>query len=101
MVLAEDGRKMSKSFGNVINPDEIVKEYGADTLRLYEMFMGPFDQAIAWSDKGRERDVTDFWNRFWNLVLESLENKKTGPQITKALHKLNEKIDRRFGRDEI
>jgi len=50
-VLAEDGRKMSKSFGNVINPDDIVKEYGTDPLRVYEMFMGPFEQAIAWSSK--------------------------------------------------
>ncbi len=49
MVLAEDGRKMSKSLGNVINPDNIIEKYGADSLRLYEMFMGPFDQAIAWS----------------------------------------------------
>jgi len=47
--MGEDGRKMSKRFGNVVNPDDIVKQFGADTLRIYEMFMGPFDQAIAWS----------------------------------------------------
>ncbi|TFG35207.1 MAG: leucine--tRNA ligase, partial [Parcubacteria group bacterium] len=93
IVLTEDGRKMSKSFGNVINPDDIVKEYGADTLKLYEMFMGPFDQAISWSDKG-VKGVYRFLERFWKLVLESLENKETGPQITRALHKLNEKIDK-------
>ena len=52
MVLAEDGRKMSKSFGNVINPDDIIKEFGADSLRLYEMFMGPFEQAISWNMQG-------------------------------------------------
>jgi Leucyl-tRNA synthetase len=51
MVLAEDNRKMSKSFGNVINPDDVVSEYGADALRLYEMFMAPFNQEIAWSTK--------------------------------------------------
>src|SRR3989339_414624 len=51
MVLASDGKKMSKSLGNVVNPDDIIKEYGADTLRLYEMFMGPFDQAVPWSTK--------------------------------------------------
>ncbi|MDE1874477.1 MAG: class I tRNA ligase family protein [Patescibacteria group bacterium] len=51
MILAEGGEKMSKSRGNVVNPDELVETYGADTLRLYEMFMGPFDQAIAWDTK--------------------------------------------------
>lgn len=52
MILAGDGEKMSKSRGNVVNPDEIVERFGADTLRVYEMFMGPFDQAIAWSIDG-------------------------------------------------
>ena len=49
LILASDGRKMSKRFGNVVNPDEIVEQFGADSLRIYEMFMGPFNQAIAWS----------------------------------------------------
>ncbi len=66
MVLAEDGRKMSKSFGNVINPDEIVKNFGADTLRMYEMFVGPFDQAISWSNQGVV-GVFRFLNRVWQL----------------------------------
>ena len=92
IVLAEDGRKMSKSFGNVINPDEIVQNYGADTLRVYEMFMGPFDQAIAWNIQG-VKGVARFLARAWKLVLESAENKKTSPQILRALHKLNKKID--------
>jgi leucyl-tRNA synthetase len=52
LILAEDGRKMSKSFGNVINPDDIVDRFGADAMRVYEMFMGPFEQAIAWSTDG-------------------------------------------------
>ncbi len=69
MVLAEDGRKMSKSFGNVINPDEIVQKYGADTLRLYEMFMGPFDQAIAWSTNGM-KGCHRFLERVWNYLPE-------------------------------
>ena len=51
MILGKGGVKMSKSIGNVINPDEIVKKFGADTLRMYEMFIGPFDQAVAWDDK--------------------------------------------------
>ncbi|MCF7905799.1 leucine--tRNA ligase [Candidatus Gracilibacteria bacterium] len=70
MVLAEDGRKMSKSFGNVINPDEIVKEHGADTLRMYEMFMGPFDQAIAW-DSGALMGMRRFLERIWKFFQET------------------------------
>ncbi len=66
MVLAEDGRKMSKSFGNIINPDEIVKKFGADTLRMYEMFMGPFEQAINWSNQGVV-GVFRFLNRVWKI----------------------------------
>ena len=92
VVLAEDGRKMSKSFGNVINPDDIVKEYGADTLRIYEMFMGPFDQTIVWSTQG-VKGVSRFLGKVWKLFSESPENKKSSPEILKALHKLNKKID--------
>lgn len=66
MVLAADGRKMSKSFGNVINPDEIVKQFGADTLRMYEMFMGPFDQTISWNTQGVV-GLSRFLNRIWQL----------------------------------
>jgi len=70
MVLAEDGRKMSKSFGNVINPDKIIAEYGADVLRVYEMFMGPFDQAIAWDTKTIQ-GVSRFLNKVRNLAVVS------------------------------
>jgi leucyl-tRNA synthetase len=92
IVLAEDGRKMSKSFDNVINPDDIVKEFGADTLRIYEMFMGPFDQAISWSVQG-VRGVYRFLERVWKLVLENKEKKESSPKVLRALHKLNKKID--------
>jgi leucyl-tRNA synthetase len=92
MVLAEDGRKMSKSFGNVINPDDIVKTYGADTLRIYEMFMGPFDQAIAWSSKG-VKGVFRFLERVWKLTLECKDNEKSSPEATREIHKLNKKIN--------
>jgi len=92
IVLAEDGRKMSKSFGNIINPDDIVKNYGADTLRVYEMFMGPFDQAIAWSTQG-VKGVFRFLNRVWKLVLDCKESKKSSLKVLKALHKLNKKIE--------
>lgn len=66
IVLGPDGRKMSKSFGNVINPDDIIKKYGADTLRLYEMFMGPFDQMNAWNEDG-VNGVYHFLQRVWGL----------------------------------
>ncbi len=79
MVLAEDGRKMSKSFGNVINPDEIVAAYGADVLRVYEMFMGPFDQAIAWDTK-TIKGVDRFLAKVRNLILK-IKNKKQKIQI--------------------
>lgn len=52
LIMAEDGRKMSKRWGNVINPDQVIEQFGADSLRLYEMFMGPFDQAVSWSNQG-------------------------------------------------
>jgi len=92
MVLAEDGRKMSKSFGNVINPDDIVKEYGADTLRIYEMFMGPFEQAISWNSKG-VKGVNRFLNRVWNLTLDCFKNEKSEQRVIKEIHKLNKKIE--------
>jgi leucyl-tRNA synthetase len=68
MILGEDGRKMSKSFGNVINPDDVIREYGADTLRLFEMFMGPLEQVKPWNTKGVE-GVHRFLNRVWRLYV--------------------------------
>jgi leucyl-tRNA synthetase len=91
IVLAEDGRKMSKSFGNVISPDDIVKKYGADALRVYEMFMGPFDQAISWSDQG-VKGVYRFLEKFWALYSEQ-RPKESSKEINSALHKLNKKIN--------
>ena len=70
MVLAEDGRKMSKSLGNVVNPDDVVKEFGADTLRMYEMFMAPFDQEIAWS-KATLKGLSRFLSRVWQIFNSS------------------------------
>ncbi|MFA6423850.1 MAG: leucine--tRNA ligase [Candidatus Magasanikbacteria bacterium] len=67
LILAEDGRKMSKRWNNVINPDDVVEEYGADAMRLYEMFMGPFDQPCAWSTKGVV-GVRRFLERAWTLA---------------------------------
>ena len=68
MILGEGNEKMSKSKGNVINPDDIIKSHGADTLRLYEMFMGPLDAAIAWSDNGLDGSRR-FLDRVWRLLV--------------------------------
>lgn len=91
IVLAEDGQKMSKSKGNVVSPDDIVKEFGADTLRIYELFMGPFDQAIAWSTDA-VRGSRKFLGRVWNLVLECADNENSGEDVLRRVHKLNQKI---------
>jgi leucyl-tRNA synthetase len=69
LIMGEDGQKMSKSRGNVVNPDAVVEEYGADSLRLYEMFMGPLEQVKPWSMKGVE-GVHRFLARVWRLVME-------------------------------
>jgi len=70
LIMGEDGRKMSKSLGNVVNPDDVVELYGADSLRLYEMFMGPLEQVKPWSMKGVE-GVYRFLARVWRLVMET------------------------------
>ncbi|MCX6719018.1 MAG: leucine--tRNA ligase [Candidatus Taylorbacteria bacterium] len=83
LIMGEDGRKMSKRFGNVINPDDIVKMFGADTLRLYEMFMGPFDQQIAWSTEsivGTRRFIEKVWR-----MKEKVDSDSTKKLIGKAL----------------
>jgi leucyl-tRNA synthetase len=69
LILGEDGQKMSKSRGNVINPDDILREYGADALRLYEMFMGPLEMVKPWSTKGVE-GVYRFLGRVWRLFVD-------------------------------
>lgn len=68
MILGSNNEKMSKSKGNVVNPDDVVLKYGADTLRLYEMFMGPLDAAIAWSENGLEGS-RKFLDRVWRLIV--------------------------------
>ncbi len=69
LILAEDGQKMSKSLGNVVNPDEVIHDYGADALRLFEMFMGPLEQTKPWSTTGVQ-GVARFLARVWRLVME-------------------------------
>jgi leucyl-tRNA synthetase len=82
MILGEDGEKMSKSRGNVINPDDVVKEYGADTLRLYEMFMGPLEKDKPWSMSAIE-GVYRFLNRSWRLCVD--DGDQDHPQDAKWL----------------
>ncbi len=69
LIMGEDGRKMSKSLGNVINPDEVVEKYGADSLRLFEMFLGPLQDSKPWSDTGIE-GVNRFLNRVWRMITD-------------------------------
>ena len=69
LILGEDGQKMSKSRGNVINPDDILVEYGADAFRLYEMFMGPLEMVKPWNTKGVE-GVYRFLGRVWRLFVD-------------------------------
>ena len=66
MIQGEDGQKMSKSRGNVINPDEVVQDYGSDSFRLYEMFMGPLDKSKPWSTKGLQ-GCYRFLQKVWRL----------------------------------
>jgi leucyl-tRNA synthetase len=93
LIMAEDGRKMSKRYGNVVNPDDIVATYGADTMRVYEMFMGPFDQAIAWNTQsmiGSRR----FIERVWRLGEKVSTTKKhvDTPVIEAVLNKTIKKV---------
>ena len=78
MILGENNEKMSKSKGNVVNPDEIVETHGADTLRLYEMFMGPLDASIAWSEKGLD-GARRFLDRVYRLYVE--DNGQLNPKV--------------------
>lgn len=95
MILAPDGQKMSKSRGNVINPDEIVTEFGADVLRLYEMFMGPYDQAVAWDLNG-VRGVRRFVEKIYHFdKWIDADAPETITLLHKTIKKLTEDIDER------
>jgi leucyl-tRNA synthetase len=96
LIMGQDGRKMSKRFGNVVNPDDVVKTFGADSLRLYEMFMGPFDQQISWNTDsivGTRR----FIERVWKLAektstLASREPASTSVDVSRVIHKTIKKV---------
>ncbi len=93
MIGGADGRKMSKRWGNVVNPDDVVKTYGADTLRVFEMFLGPFEGSLPWSTEGiigSRRFVERVW-RLGERVL-SENHKKTNEALTTVLHKTIKKV---------
>ena len=92
LILGEDGEKMSKSRGNVINPDDVIKKYGADTLRLYEMFMGPFEAVKPWSTKSIE-GCFRFAQKIYRIVEENeLVKDEPSPELEKLLHKTIKKV---------
>lgn len=97
MILGADGEKMSKSRGNVINPDIVIEKHGADALRMYEMFMGPLDRDKPWSDQGIE-GVRRFLDRVWRLYFDESQNTlvkltdQLSPSTEKLLHKTIKKV---------
>jgi len=91
MILGEGGIKMSKSKGNVINPDEVIKRYGADTMRVYEMFIGPFEQMISWDTKGI-KGVRRFLEKVWKLQYRVGQKLGDGPELEKLVHKTIKKV---------
>ena len=91
MILGTNGEKMSKSKGNVINPDDIIEEFGADTFRVYEMFMGPFDQTANWSMESI-RGCGKFLDRVWNLQDMLIEGEHFRPETEKMMHKAIKKV---------
>ena len=105
-LMGPDGKRMSKSRGNVITPDSMAETYGADALRIYEMFMAPFEQDIAWSTEGIN-GARRFVNRIWNLYAETWEQNKHSqldaetkpvddPQLERLLHKTIRKVTERI-----
>ncbi|MFW5887810.1 MAG: class I tRNA ligase family protein, partial [Bacteriovoracia bacterium] len=98
MILGEDGEKMSKSRGNVINPDDVVHKYGADTLRLYEMFMGPLEKVKPWSMqgvKGVYNFISKAYKFFGNIdnIAENHEDEATLKMLHKTIKKVTEDIE--------
>ncbi|HYF10347.1 MAG TPA: class I tRNA ligase family protein, partial [Candidatus Paceibacterota bacterium] len=93
LILAADGEKISKSKGNGINPDDVAERFGADSLRLYEMFMGPFDQAISWNDDGPV-GMYRFLERVWRLAGKVSARAKLSAEAETLLHQSIEKVSK-------
>ena len=96
MITGKNGTKMSKSQGNVVSPDDLVRDYGCDSLRMYELFVGPPELDAEWDERGIE-GVSRFLNRFWNLV-QSSKDKEVEPtrDMLRLRHKLVYDIEQRF-----
>ena len=97
MILGENGEKMSKSRGNVVNPDDVVNEVGADTFRTYEMFLGAFDQSTPWSQQGL-KGCYKFIEKVWNLQNIVTDDEGYSPELEKAMHKTIKKVGDDFER---
>ena len=95
MILGENGEKMSKSRGNVVNPDDIVRDYGADTLRTYEMFIGAFDQAAAWSEDG-VKGCRRFLERVWKLQEILVDGDAYSADLEAKMHQTIKKVSNDF-----
>ena len=96
MINGKNGIKMSKSKGNVVSPDDLVRDYGCDALRLYELFVGPPELDAEWDDRGIE-GVARFLNRYWNLVMDNKDKDvKETKEMVKLRHKLVFDIEQRF-----
>ena len=96
MITGKNGIKMSKSKGNVVNPDDLVRDYGCDSLRIYELFVGPPDLDAEWDDRGID-GVYRFLNKFWKLACDSIEaNVSATPEMIKLRHKLIHDITTRL-----
>ncbi len=91
LIMAEDGRKMSKRWGNVVNPDDVIDRFGSDTFRLYEMFMGPFDASVAWSMDGLV-GPRKFLEKIWKMYHLEFTNGETSKELQKTLHKTIKKV---------
>ncbi|MEE8131526.1 MAG: leucine--tRNA ligase, partial [Candidatus Paceibacterota bacterium] len=92
MILGEDGEKMSKSKGNVVNPDDVVVNFGADAFRLYQMFIGPFEQAIPWDSRGIE-GTKRFLGKIWDISqTKNISEKINNKDLEKLLHKTIKKV---------
>jgi leucyl-tRNA synthetase len=91
MILGEDNQKMSKSRGNVINPDDIVREFGADSMRVYEMFMGPLEVSKPWSTSGLI-GVSRFLEKVWSIADRAMSDAEPSAELAKLLHKTIKKV---------